>query len=213
MSDPSMNSSNTGPHFPGQGPKPHPEFTQHVHHHSLFHPRAQMPGLGPAGPAATTFQPGCGHGYGHWHGAQHYRRFRGPSRLIWFALGAGATAFFYSRSQHHAQSSGYSYRQNWACRNAASPTPPVSHAQPVSSDAPPVIPASSPIARRETGAGKTESGAGDRERAIVNEFGPASSNSNNQTSRAQNLERITAALEGLEDRHLEKMSKWIKRFQ
>jgi hypothetical protein len=34
-----------------------------------------------------------------------------------------------------------------------------------------------------------------------------------QTSRAQNLERITAALEGLEDRHLEKMSKWIKRFQ
>jgi hypothetical protein len=83
MSDPSMPSSNTGPHFPGQGPKPHPEFTQHVHHHSLFHPRAQMPGLGPAGPAATTFQPGYGHGYGHWHGAQHYRRFRGPSRLIW----------------------------------------------------------------------------------------------------------------------------------
>jgi hypothetical protein len=34
-----------------------------------------------------------------------------------------------------------------------------------------------------------------------------------QISRAQNLERITAALEGLEDRHLEKMSKWIKRFQ
>jgi hypothetical protein len=34
-----------------------------------------------------------------------------------------------------------------------------------------------------------------------------------QTSRAQNLERVTAALEGLEDRHLEKMSKWIKRFQ
>lgn len=34
-----------------------------------------------------------------------------------------------------------------------------------------------------------------------------------QTSRAQNLERITAALEDLEDRHLEKMSKWIKRFQ
>ena len=34
-----------------------------------------------------------------------------------------------------------------------------------------------------------------------------------QTSRAQNLERITAALEGLEDRHLEKMSRWIKRFQ
>jgi hypothetical protein len=42
-----------------------------------------MPGLGPAGPAATTFQPGYGHGYGHWRGAQHYRRFRGPSRLIW----------------------------------------------------------------------------------------------------------------------------------
>jgi hypothetical protein len=83
MSDPSMPSSNTGPHFPGQGPKPHPEFTQHVHHHSLFHPRAQMPGLGPAGPAATTFQPGYGHGYGHWHGGQHYRRFRGPFRLIW----------------------------------------------------------------------------------------------------------------------------------
>lgn len=45
-----------------------------------------------------------------------------------------------------------------------------------------MMPAQPPIARRETGASKTESGADDRERAIVNEFGPASINSNNQVS-------------------------------
>jgi hypothetical protein len=44
------------------------------------------------------------------------------------------------------------------------------------------MPAQSPIARRETEAGKTESGGDARERAIVNEFGSASSSSNNQVS-------------------------------
>lgn len=79
MSDPSL-SSTPGPHVPK------PETMQHIHHHSLFHPRLQPQGGGqPLSGAAASYQyqPGA---HGWYPDGHYYRRWRGPSRLVWVSI-------------------------------------------------------------------------------------------------------------------------------